>query len=89
MDLHIFLVEHLPKTEKFKETEDTRYIYQKEIEKKCFQYDTAYVVYEYLLRKKSLTKYCMIRYFRFLIIHGMMDINKESPRWLKNVFKIV
>ena len=71
MDLHIFLVEHLPKTEKFKETEDTRYIYQKEIEKKCFQYDTAYVVYEYLLRKKVSDK----------VLHDKVFSIPNNPRY--------
>ena len=30
------------KTEKFKETGDSRYIYQNELDKACFQHDMAY-----------------------------------------------
>ena len=37
--LHIVLVDHL---EKFIETGDSRYIYQNELDKACFQHDMAY-----------------------------------------------
>ena len=41
------LVNHLQKTKKYKiqklkETEDSRYIYQIELDKACFQHDMAY-----------------------------------------------
>ena len=45
-DLHITPVNHLQKkkkrTQKFKETGDSRYMYQRELDKACFQHDMAY-----------------------------------------------
>ena len=46
-DLHITPVNHLQKkkkkrTQKFKETGDSRYMYQRELDKACFQHDMTY-----------------------------------------------
>ena len=46
LDLPIVLLGHLQKAKKefknFKETQDSRYIYQNEIHKSCFQHDMIY-----------------------------------------------
>ena len=47
LDLHIVLVDHLQKKNKeriqnFKATGDSRYIYQNELDKACFQDDMVY-----------------------------------------------
>ena len=46
LELHVVLVDHLEKNkeriQKFKETGDSRYIYQNELDKGCFQHDMAY-----------------------------------------------
>ena len=46
MDLHIVLVGHLQENKErirnFRETGDSRYIYQNELDKACFQHDMAY-----------------------------------------------
>ena len=41
----------LPFTQKFKETEDLRYIYQNELDKACFQDDMANVDFKDLTRR--------------------------------------
>ena len=59
------LVDHLQKNkeriQKFKETGDSRYIYQNELDKACFQHDMAYGDFKDLARtnivQKSI-KYC-------------------------------
>ena len=38
------------KIQKFKETEDSRYIYQNELEKSCFKHDMAYEDFKDLTR---------------------------------------
>ena len=31
--------------------------------------------------EQLLTRYCVARYLQFLVIHSMLDINKDSPQW--------
>ena len=42
--------------QKFKQTEDSRYIYQNELDKVCFYYDMAYVGFKDLARTTSSHK---------------------------------
>ena len=42
--------------QKFKETGDSRYIYQKELDKVCFQYDMAHGDFEDLTRRTASNK---------------------------------
>ena len=42
--------------QKFKETEDSRYIYQNELDKDCFQHDMAYGYFQDLTRRKACDK---------------------------------
>ena len=41
------------RTQKFKETENSRYIYQNELDKACFQHDMAYRDFKDLTRKTA------------------------------------
>ena len=53
------LVEHplnLKRIKKFKETVDSRYIYQNELDKVCTHYDMAYEDFKDLLRKTATDK---------------------------------
>ena len=42
--------------QKFKKTEDTRYIYRNELDKACFQHDMAYGDFENLARMTASDK---------------------------------
>ena len=42
--------------QKFKETGDSRYIYQNELDKACFQHDMAYGDFKYLARRTASDK---------------------------------
>ena len=42
--------------QRFKETRDSRYIYQKELDKACFQHDMAYGVFKDLTRRTASNK---------------------------------
>ena len=44
------------KKEKFKETRDSRYIYQNELDKACFQHDMAYGGFKDLTRRTASDK---------------------------------
>ena len=46
-------VEYLQKQRKKKETGDSRYIYQNELDKACFQHDMAYEDFKYLARRTA------------------------------------
>ena len=54
------LVDHLQKNkeriQKFKETGDSRYIYQNELDKACFQHDMAYGDFKDLTRRTASDK---------------------------------
>ena len=42
--------------QKFKETRDTSYIYQNELDKVCFQHDMAYGDFKYLAKRTAADK---------------------------------
>ena len=44
------------RTQKFKETGDTNYIYKNELDKDCFQHDMAYGDFKDLKRRKASNK---------------------------------
>ena len=54
--------------QKFKETGDSRYIYQNELDKVCFQHDLPYGGFKDLNRKQYLIKYCVIKHLILLKI---------------------
>ena len=51
--------------QKFKETEDARYIYQNELDKACFQHDMAYGDFKDLNRRPFAEKVLLDRAFSF------------------------
>ena len=59
------LVDYLQKTQKkykkFKETGESRYIYQNELDKTCFQHDMAYGNFKDLTRRIGSDKILKIR----------------------------
>ena len=60
MDLHIVLVGHLQENKErirnFRKTGDSRYIYQNELDKACFQHDMAYGDFKDLTRRTASDK---------------------------------
>ena len=70
------------KIPKITKTGDTRYIYQNELGKTCFQRDTAYDVYKYLSRRTASDKALGHNSF---IIASMMDINEDLAQWSSNL----
>ena len=69
---------------KFKETGDSRYIYQKELDKTCFQHDMAYGDFKDLTRRTASDK---ILHDKHLILLKMwtMDINMYLLKWSTNI----
>ena len=51
---------HKEKIKKFKQTGDTRYIYRNELDKACFQHDSAYADYKDLINRTKSDK--ILRY---------------------------
>ena len=47
---------HKERTKKFKQTGDTRYIYRNELDKACFQHDSAYAYYKDLINRTKSDK---------------------------------
>ena len=62
----------------FKETGDSWYIYQNELDKGYFQNDMAHRGFKELTRKPILIIYCMIKHLILLELRNMMDINLDS-----------
>ena len=56
-----------------KATGDSRYIYQNELDKACFQHVMVYGDFKDLTRKQFLIKYCVNKYLILLKIWNMMD----------------
>ena len=48
--------ENKERIQKFKETEDTKYIYTNELDKACFQHDTAYGDFKDLAKRAAANK---------------------------------
>ena len=60
--------------QKFKETGYSRYIYQKELDKVCFQHDMVD-------GEQPLIKHYVIKHLVLLKLKNMMDINVDLPQW--------
>ena len=61
--------------QKFKETGDSRYIYQNKLDKAFFQHDMAYVDFKDLpIRTTSDRNYYVIKHLILLKIQNIMDI---------------
>ena len=75
--------------QKFKETGDSRYIYQNELNKACFQYEMAYGDFKVLARRtaadKILTRYCRATRWISRFIHSRWAVfNEAQPRVVGN-----
>ena len=60
--------------QKFKETGDSRYIYQNELEKACFPHDMAYGDFKYLTRRTVSDIILRDKAFNIAKIKNMMGI---------------
>ena len=86
LDLHLVLVDHLQKNKerikKFKETEDSRYVYQNELDKACFEHDAACGDFKDLTRASD--KILCNKAFILLKIRNMMDNKGVLLQWFIN-----
>ena len=48
---------HKERIKKFKQTSDTRYIYRNELDKACFQHDSAYADHKSLINRTKSDKF--------------------------------
>ena len=69
---------------KVRETEDSRYIYQNELDKACFQYDIAYEDTRDLNRRTAADKVLHHKAFDIAKNQNMMDINMDLFQWSTN-----
>ena len=63
-------------------TENSRYIFQNELDKASFQHDMAYGDPKDLTRRIASDKKCVIKHLILPKIQNMMDINVELLHWL-------
>ena len=66
---------------KLKETEDSRYIYQNELDKAWFQHDLTYGDFEDLNKRTTADKVLRDKAFS---IANMMDVNTDLLLWFIN-----
>ena len=73
------LVEHLQNKKKEYKNEkgDSKYIYQKELDKACFQHDMTYEDFKGLIRRTASAKILCVKYLILLKIGHMIDINAD------------
>ena len=62
------------KNKKNKETEDSRYIYQNELDRACFQHDMVYGDFKDLTKRTTSDKILHDKAFNIAKIQNMMDI---------------
>ena len=79
-------VNHLEKNkeriQKFKETGDSRYVYQNELDKACFQHETAYGDFKDSTRRTVSDKILCDNAFNFARnLKYMMGINVDLLPW--------
>ena len=71
----VALTKNEERIKKFKETGDSRDIYQNEFDKAWFQHDMAIEILIIRLEEQVLIRYCVIKHLILLKIQNMMDIN--------------
>ena len=65
-----------------KETGDSQHIYQKELDKACFQHDME--IMEICIKEKTLIKYYMIKHLLLLKMCNIKNIKEVFlPWWFK------
>ena len=70
--------------QKFKETGDSRYIYQNKLDKACFQYDMAYGDFKDLPKKELLIKYFATEHLILQKAQNMRFIKVFFIQWFIN-----
>ena len=71
--------------QKFKETGDSRYIYQNELDKACFQHDMTYGDFKDLIGRATSITNCSMKRLVLLKIQTMIDIKEVLLQWSTNV----
>lgn len=71
--------------QRFKETEDIRYIYHSGSDNVCFQHDLAYGARKCLPTKPNFNKISVIENFRLIAILSIVHINQKLPQLSINV----
>ena len=71
--------------QKFKETGDSRYIYQNELDKACFQHDMTYGDFKDLIGRPTSITNCPMKRLILLKIQTMIDIKEVLLQWSTNV----
>ena len=66
---------------KFQEEEDSRYIYQNELDKACFQYDTDSGNFKYLTKRTASDKILRDEAFNIVKNRNMMNMNVDFLQW--------
>ena len=61
---------------KFKETEDTSYIYKNELDKACLYHDMANGDFKNLTKRTAADKVLRDKHLKLLVIKNMMDIKE-------------
>ena len=72
---------HKERIKEFKRTGDTRYIYRNELDKACFQHDSAYADHKDLINRTEADKVLKIKRTILLVIRNMMVIKEVSQVW--------
>ena len=70
---------------KFKETEDTNYIYKNKLHKACFRHDMAYGDFKDLARRTASYKVLRDEAFNIAKILNMINIKEGWFLWFTNV----
>ena len=71
--------------QKFKETGESIYIYQKELDKVFFQHDMGYGDFQDIRREKNLIKFYVTKHLKLLKIQIMPDIKEILFQWFINL----
>ena len=71
--------------QKLKETGDSRYIYQNELDKACFQHDMTYGDFKDLIGRAASITNCSMKRLILLKIQTMIDIKEVLLQWSTNV----
>ena len=73
------------RTPNFKGTADSRYIFQNELAKACFQHARLMEILKIQLEKQLLIKYDVIKNLILLKIRNMIDINVDLLQWSTSI----
>ena len=75
------LTKNKKRIQKFKETEDSRYIHRNELDKPCFQHDMAYGEFKELARRTASDNVLRDQSFNIAKNPNMMDIKEVLLLW--------